>query len=306
MPPNTDGATKLDNWMGSFVGLAIGDQLGCLTENKSFGTFERVRDIDKGSFWTDDTSQALCIADSLISTREFDLVDQLERYSRWLFEGYLSCKEWAYGCGPTARLAITNYKISGTPQPVTDQETNGALMRLAPVPLFYSHDLKKAVQKSGESARSTHDNPVCIDACRLYGSMIVKAMQGHSKDIVLSYDSDLWSNDPLTASIDEVARGSYKDKEPPKIKGTLNMTESIEAALWSFDRSSSFGEGALKAVNLGDDADTTAAIFGQLGGAYYGYQGIPDSWKSKLIDRGLIEYIANKLYDTHNSQRIYS
>ena len=136
--------------------------------------------------------------------------------------------------------------------------------------------------------------------------MIVKAMQGHSKDIVLSYDSDLWSNNPLSASIDEVARGSYKDKEPPKIKGTLNMTQSIEAALWSFDRSASFGEGALKAVNLGDDADTTAAIFGQLGGAYYGYQGIPDSWKSELVDRGLIEYIANKLYDTHNSQRIYS
>ena len=300
MSPNTKGATNLDRWMGSFVGLAIGDQLGCLTENKSPGTFERVRDIPHGSFWTDDTSQCLCLADSLISTRKFDIIDQLERYSKWLFEGYLSCKEWAYGCGPTARLAITDFKSSGTPKPVTDQETNGALMRLTPVPLFYSHDLEEAIQKSGESAKSTHDNPVCIDACRLYGSMIVKAMAGNSKHNVLKYDSVLWANNPLEDSIDEVARGSYKDKEPPIIRGTLNMTASIEAALWSFDRSSSFGEGALKAVNLGDDADTTAAIFGQLGGAYYGYEGIPNSWKAKLVDRGLIEYMAKKLYEIHS------
>ena len=127
--------------------------------------------------------------------------------------------------------------------------------------------------------------------------MIVKAMQGRDKDAVLNYESALWSNKPLENSIDAVARGSYKDKEPPNIRGTLNITESIEAAIWSFDRSLSFGEGALKAVNLGDDTDTTAAIFGQLGGAYYGYEGIPNSWKAKLVDRGLVEYIGKKLYE---------
>jgi len=297
---NAINSQSFDRWMGSFVGLAIGDQLGCLTENKPIGTFERVRDMADGSFWTDDTSQALCLADSLISTKKFELNDQLQRYSKWLFEGYLSCKEWAYGCGPTARLAITDFKSSGTPKPVSNQETNGALMRLSPVPLFYSHDLEEAIKKSGESATSTHNNPVCIDACRLYGSMIVRAMQGNSKDAVLKYNAALWSNDPLADSINEVAKGSYKYKEPPHIRGTLNMTESIEAALWSFDRSSSFGEGALKAVNLGDDTDTTAAIFGQLGGAYYGYEGIPNSWKAKLVDRGLIEYMARKLYEIRN------
>jgi len=289
-----------DKWIGSFIGLAIGDQLGSLVEGKPRGSFDRVTGMTDGSFWTDDTSQALCIADSLISTKELDLYDQLERFSKWLFEGYLSCKEWGYGCGPTARAAITNFKNTGKVSPVKDQSTNGALMRLAPVPLFYSKDIKQAIIMSGESSRSTHDNTICIDACRLYGSMIVKAVQGGDKNSILNYDSELWNDIPLEESIDNVALGSYKEKNPPEIKGTLNIIESIEAALWAFDRSSSFAEGALMAVNLGDDADTTAAIFGQLGGAFYGYNSIPDDWKLNLLDRGLIEYISNNLYEISN------
>jgi len=289
-----------DKWIGSFIGLTIGDQLGSLVEGRARGTFNRVTGMAEGSFWTDDTSQALCIADSLISTKELDLSDQLERFTKWLFEGYLSCKEWGYGCGPTARTAITNFKNTGKISPVKDQPTNGALMRLAPVPLFYIRDIKQAIIMSGESSRSTHDNTTCIDACRLYGSMIVKAVQGGDKNSILNYDSELWNDIPLEESIYNVALGSFKEKNPPDIKGTLNITESIEAALWAFDRSSSFAEGALMAVNLGDDADTTAAIFGQLAGAFYGYKSIPNDWKSNLLERGLIEYIANKLYVISN------
>ena len=276
---NIKNISPEDKWMGSFIGLAIGDQLGSLVEGKPRGSFDRVTGIMKGSFWTDDTSQALCIADSLISTKTLDLHDNLERFSKWLFDGYLSCKEWGYGCGPTARTAITNFKKSGKLSPVKDQSTNGALMRLSPVPLFYSKDLKEAIVMSGESSKSTHNNTTCIDACRLYGSMIVKAVQGGDKNSILNYDSKLWNDIPLEDSIDNVALGSFKEKNPPEIKGTLNISESIEAALWAFDRSSSFAEGALMAVNLGDDADTTAAIFGQLGGAFYGYDSIPNDWK---------------------------
>ena len=297
---NIKNISPEDKWMGSFIGLAIGDQLGSLVEGKPRGSFDRVTGIMKGSFWTDDTSQALCIADSLISTKTLDLHDNLERFSKWLFDGYLSCKEWGYGCGPTARIAITNFKKSGKLSPVKDQSTNGALMRLSPVPLFYSKDLKEAIVMSGESSKSTHNNTTCIDACRLYGSMIVKAVQGGDKNSILNYDSKLWNDIPLEDSIDNVALGSFKEKNPPEIKGTLNISESIEAALWAFDRSSSFAEGALMAVNLGDDADTTAAIFGQLGGAFYGYDSIPNDWKLNLMDRRLIEYIAKNLYEICN------
>ena len=150
---------------------------------------------------------------------------------------------------------------------------------------------------SGESSKSTHDNPICIDSCRLYGSMIVKAVKGNDKKSILNYDNSLWNTNPLERSINDIALGSFKEKDRSEIKGTLNISESIEAALWVFDKSSSFAEGALMAVNLGDDADTTAAIFGQLGGAFYGYESIPNDWKLDLIDRGLVEYLAQSLFD---------
>jgi hypothetical protein len=92
-----------------------------------------------------------------------------------------------------------------------------------------------------------------------------------------------YSEKPLTAEIDEVARGSFKRKEPPEIRGLGYVVRSLEAALWTFDESVSFEEGCLLAMNLGDDADTTAAVYGQLAGAFYGDEEIPErcyrSWR---------------------------
>ena len=94
MPESEIVATKETRWLGSIVGLAIGDQLGSLSEMKAPGSFERVRGMDEGTLWTDDTSQALCIADSLISLKKIDLVDQLQRFDQWYTTGYLSCVGW--------------------------------------------------------------------------------------------------------------------------------------------------------------------------------------------------------------------
>ena len=74
------------------------------------------------------------------------------------------------------------------------------------------------------------------------------------------------------------------------------MVKSLEAALWAFYRSQSFGEGALLAVNLGNDADTTGAVYGQIAGAFYGYEAIPQEWKAKIAHRELIESYADRLY----------
>ena len=108
-------SNDLNYWVGSLVGLAIGDQLGSTIEGKAPGTFQPIVDMMDGSFWTDDTSQALCLADSLISVGRLDAIHQLDRYARWLFGGYLSRQESAYGVGPTARQAITNFRDSGQP-----------------------------------------------------------------------------------------------------------------------------------------------------------------------------------------------
>jgi len=178
-------------------------------------------------------------------------------------------------------------------------------MRLAPVPLYFASEPEKAVFYSAESSRTTHIAITCLDACRYFGGLIVGALKGASRDELLSscYEpaKGLWERNPLCAEIDEIARGSFKQKEPPQIVGSGYVVKSLEAALWAFGRSSDFREGCLLAVNLGDDADTTAAIYGQIAGAYYGVDGIPEEWLRKLARVELIEGLAAALYKNSRS-----
>ncbi len=106
-----------------------------------------------------------------------------------------------------------------------------------------------------------------------------------------------WDEHPLTPLIDEVAGGSFKRRSPPEIVGSGFVVKSLEAALWAFHHSDDFPEGCLLAVNLGDDADTTAAVYGQLAGAFYGEGGIPRPWRRKLAKRSTIEKFADDLFE---------
>ena len=119
------------------------------------------------------------------------------------------------------------------------------------------------------------------------------------KDLILSPfwspEPSLFEGDPLCGAVAAVAAGSFAVRMPPEIRGRGYVVESLEAALWAFRRTDSFAEGALAAVNLGDDADTTAAIYGQLAGAYYGTSAIPAEWRMRLAKRSLIEELAERL-----------
>ena len=106
----------------------------------------------------------------------------------------------------------------------------------------------------------------------------------------------LWEESPLAERIAEVADGSFRHREPPEIKGTGYVVQSLEAALWAFSKSQDFREGALLAANLGDDADTTAAIYGQIAGATYGVEAIPPDWRTVLTMVTEITSMADNLY----------
>lgn len=172
-------------------------------------------------------------------------------------------------------------------------------MRLAPVPIYYFYSPGLAIEKAGEGSRTTHGHRLTVDACKYMASIIVGAIIGHSKDKLLSerYSPVQGYGDAyqLASKVDEVACGSFKRKNPPEIQGRGFVVKSLEAALWAFYNSESFEEGCLKAVNLGDDADTTGAVYGQIAGAYYGESGIPKKWKNKLAKFDLIDSILNKL-----------
>ena len=301
--------TGRDRFAGSLVGLAVGDALGAAVEFKKPGTFEPVTGMRgggphglKAGEWTDDTSMALCLAESLIARKGFDAKDQADRYVRWYRKGYMSHNGRCFDIGNTTRESIeiheeTDEVYCGS----TDDHLagNGSIMRLAPVPLFFARDAAKAFQLSGESSLVTHGAMACVAACRYLGAMIAGAARGEPKEALLSerYGCRDAKRRPLSPAVDSVSAGSFKSKEPPEIRGTGYVVESLEAALWAFYKSSSFKEGCLLAVNLGDDADTTGAVFGQLAGAHYGIDGIPPEWLERLVWGDMIEETATELWN---------
>lgn len=181
----------------------------------------------------------------------------------------------------------------------------GDAMRLAPVPLFFAHNPKAAIEKSADSSRTTHGARTAVDACRYMAALLVGAVHGASREELLSSHYSpipgYWEENPLVDEIDEIAAGSFKHRQPPEIQGLGYVVKSLEAALWAFYHSHSFEQGCLLAVNLGDDADTMGAVYGQLAGAFYGEQGIPKPWREKLTYRELIESFADHLFSLANS-----
>jgi ADP-ribosyl-[dinitrogen reductase] hydrolase len=296
---------------GALLGLAAGDALGTTLEFHRPGTFSEINDMVGGGYfnlapgeWTDDTSMALCLAESLVEQRGFDPVDQLERYTKWANEGHLSSNGDVFDIGTTVSAALGRF--SATREPYcgpTDPETagNGSLMRLAPVPLFFERNPREAIERSGESSRTTHGAAAAVDACRYLGALVVGTLRGASKEELLgdrySPERNYWRKNPLVDEIDAIAGGSYKWRGPPAIAGTGYVVKALEAALWAFYRTDSFEQGALLAVNLGNDADTTGAIYGQLAGAYYGEEAIPESWRQKLAHSDWIESFADRLLE---------
>ena len=307
-----------NRYLSCLLGLAVGDALGTTLEFKNPGSFEPIdRMVGGGPFeldvgqWTDDTSMALCLAESLIEQQGFDAADQMRRYVRWMQQGHLSSTGNCFDIGNTVHSALTRFMISGSPYSGdTDPYSagNGSIMRLAPIPLVYRKRIDLATQRAAQSSRTTHGAAEAVDACRLFTVMILGALEGRSKsELLTAYEpiKGMWQAKPLVAKIEGIRSGSYIEKQPPSIQGTGYVVKSLEAALWAFATTDDFREGALKAVNLGDDADTTGAVYGQIAGAYYGH--IPEDWLSLLCGRPLIESMASKLYQlSENPQLTFS
>lgn len=295
---------------GALLGLATGDAVGTTVEFKSPGSFPPVSDmVGGGPFhlapgeWTDDTSMTLCLAASLVELQMFDPHDQMRRYMMWYRNGYMSSRGTCFDIGATTREALERYErdftnpFAGSSSPQT--AGNGSLMRVAPVALQFLRRPAVAVELAGDSSRTTHGAKAAVDACRYFTALMIGALRGESKETFLAplYAPvpETWRAVPLCDEIAEVARGSFKSRTPPEIVGSGYVVRSLEAALWAFSTTSTFRDGCLAAVNLGDDADTTAAIYGALAGAFYGAEAIPVEWRQRLAMRGSIEVLAESL-----------
>ena len=322
---------RRDRSRGCLLGLAVGDALGTSVEFSPPGSFPPLVDIVGGGpfnlrpgEWTDDTAMALCLAESLVEKRTFDPVDQLERYVRWWRHGHMSCNGRCFDIGNTVSTALARFERTHEPYPgVSDAMSagNGSIMRLAPVVIFYAASppgletrpaagarpsrlvARKAIDFAAASSRTTHRSREAVDACRYMASLLLGLLDGRPKEQVLSPDYEavpgLWDVEPLERRVAKIRRGSFKERQPPRIRGSGYVIATLEAALWAFWNSHDFREGALLAVNLGEDADTTGAVYGQIAGAAYGMSGIPDQWLATLAWRDRIIAFADALCPPH-------
>jgi ADP-ribosylglycohydrolase len=277
---------------GALLGLAVGDALGTTLEfTGPLDPFtpQVTRIVGGGPFklppggWTDDTSMALCLGQSLVAMGGCDPRDQIERYVRWWLRGENSVTGRCFDIGNATRGALQRYRDTGDPfagDPSPNAAGNGSLMRLAPVALAAASEAQ-AIEWAALQSRTTHATRECLDACRLYARLIWRALHGAPKSELLNPAAG--DGLELAPAVAAVACGSYRQKQPPAIKGTGYVVDALEAALWAFHTCETFEAGAVLAVNLGQDADTTGAIFGQLAGAHYGLEGIPAEWRQTVL-----------------------
>lgn len=293
--------TLLDRYEGSLLGLAIGDALGAPVEFSRPGNFLPVTGFRGGGKfrtapgeWTDDTAMALCLAESLVRCGGFDLADQARTYASWMEHGHLSTRPYAFGVGKTVLAALSRFRRTGDPRSggsAAATEGNGSLMRLAPVPLAFRADPTRAVALAGESSLVTHGSVVCVDACKALSACILLALSGASINEIVCADTVTALTGPLCPPVSDVFRDLLR--VAPVADG--HAPRSLHAALWALANHDEFASGALAVVNLGEDADTVGAIYGQLAGAHFGASGIPTPWCEEVARGAEIRATAGDL-----------
>jgi ADP-ribosyl-[dinitrogen reductase] hydrolase len=300
--PNQSITAVGERATGALLGLAVGDALGTTLEFSARDGRERIHDmVGGGPFklepgqWTDDTSMALALADSLIACDRLDECDLMTRFVSWMDEGAYSSNGRCFDVGITVGAALNRFKATAHPIAGSDNPYsagNGSLMRLAPVAIRYWDDESKRRDAAARQSRTTHAAPEAVDACVAFADVLAAAIAGKPRSDVLASTTGSWAS-----RISEIMGGSWRGKRRDDIQSSGYVVHSLEAALWCVARTGSFEEAVLLAANLGGDADTTAAIAGQLAGALYGYQAIPRLWFGKLTAQGMIVGMARRLFN---------
>ncbi len=305
---NTNTAADvIDRARGALLGLAVGDALGTTIEFQPRDSYPNQTEMTgggpfnlKAGQWTDDTSMALALADSLIAHPLFDATDLMDRFVRWRTKGEYSCNGKCFDIGITTAEALSRYRQDGNPfAGATNEESagNGSLMRLSPVALVALHKPEEVQRIAAEQSRTTHGAPQAVEACVWFADLLRRAILGEPKASLLAPSAFEGHKDMRT-----VAAGKWRRQPRARIHSTGYVIHTLAAALWSVEQTDSFEDAVVLAVNLGDDADTVGAVTGQLAGAVYGARAIPERWLANLAWRERILSVADSLL-TASAQR---
>lgn len=298
-----------DRFRGCLLGLACGDAIGGPVEFYRRGRFPVVTGMNGGGKfqlkpgeWTDDTAMALCLAHSLLERNGCDPQDQMQRYWLWANEGHWSSRDYAFGLGKTVASSLMRYKRTGNPlagSTLPSTAGNGSIMRLAPIAMYFHGHGSLLIEAAELSSKTTHGADECLASCRLLATLIDGCLAGHAKEQAINEAAREASLPGMTRIFEQRFRAAQESE----IRGSGYVVECLEAALWCFWHSNSYSEAVLKAANLGDDADTTAAICGQIAGAFYGESNIPTEWLEVLYKGNIIRGISDSIWHEVSQQR---
>ena len=308
MPDLDDMIAAIQNRaVGALLGLAVGDALGTTLEFKRRDSYEPLTDLQGGGpfglragEWTDDTAMALALAESLQYDPALNPADLMQRFVSWYERGTYSCTGHCFDIGATTRQALLRWQRNGDPYAGSAEPHtagNGSLMRLAPVAIRHWRNEARLFDVAARQSRTTHAAPEAVDACMAYAQLLAEAIQGHPVAEVLKPRSAHYAG-----AIAPIMAGAWRGKPRNQIAATGYVAHSLEASLWCIERTTSFEQAVLLAANLGEDADTTAAITGQLAGALYGADAIPERWLAKLAWHPRIRALAETLFQSSMGQ----
>lgn len=267
------------------LGLAIGDALGAPVEFQEPDEFEPITDYRHSyvwnippGYWTDDTSMAICLAESIIARNTVDPKDLLERFSRWYQLGENSSMGVCFDIGNTTRTNIEAFLKNGTTQApdIHHQSGNGGIMRLAPVAIRWWHNTTCAAHMAVLQSQTTHGSAECVSCAQDLAQILTRAMQG----------------EPVLAEL----KALMACVPASHISNSGRARDTLLAAKWCVGTTDSFESAVRKAVNLGGDADTIGAVTGQIAGACYGMESIPEHWLSGLLHKDRLTHLAHQLY----------
>lgn len=295
---------------GLLLGLALGDALGQASTGRRPGSFPKIDDLLGGGplelpagAWSDKTAMALAVAASLTETGRADPADQLRRYLRWQKSGEWSSTGRCAGISAATARALATAQWSGNPFSGSHdpaQADREPLARVGPVAAFLCAEPESAVSAAVDCVRVTHQAPLAIDAARYVTALLVGALRGAPKAELLGplYAplAGMWERQPLRPEIHDVALGAWREQPSGRIARAGQAAGALALALRIFARCEGLTDCLLRATNLGRQADTNAAIVGQLAGAHYGAADLPGGWLARLALRGPIEALADALW----------
>lgn len=300
---------------GAIFGHVIGDALGVPVEFVPRQRLQKhpVSEMAGGGSrgypagtWSDDSSMTLCALESLTECNGYDGADMMGRFAKWAQDGYMTATGKAFGIGRTTFAAICRFRRGEHPQACGGKSEkdngNGSLMRILPVVLFHffckaDESDEQKIETVYQASQLTHAHVRSQVACGIYSFVAEELLRKPEKASIplgVKKSSEFYQDHEEYPNFSRVFSEEFFSLPVEEIKSGGYVVDTLEAAVWCLMNSGTYRDCVLKAVNLGGDADTIAAVAGGLAGILYGEAALPETWLGQLADSEMIDDLCKK------------